>query len=267
MSSKSSTSLGHSTITKMAKSRSKLARLRQSNKKTEGPETNKLTTSPTKVSLRTYSLTALTKIKKKLSDRLLRGKSTLKPRSREKAKDRKCWLNKSAPIKRLLSCFSKKFLARSRPGIQLKESRLAPWATKFGLSRARLLRGLTDSTKEQLAPWLLPMKRARLNGSTGLWMTRSKTWCSLRRATASFVLERSGIEMWQPLRPWRSAKLTPTRMLWCSRESGVKKRRLSLRIDTWATTRLAIRWVLLTTSMQRAAWITSSSLISAKNRA
>jgi len=219
------------------------------------------------VSLRTYSLTALTKIKKKLSDRLLRGKSTLKPRSREKAKDRRCWLNKSAPIKRLLSCFSKKCLARSRPGIQLKESRLAPWATKFGLSRARLLRGLIDSTKEQLAPWRLPMKRVRLNGSTGLWTTRSKTWCSLRRATASFVLERSGIEMWQPLRPWRSAKLTLTRMLWCSRESGVKKRRLSLRIDTWATTRLAIRWVLLTTSMQIAAWITSSSLISAKNRA
>lgn len=245
----------------MAKSRSKLEKLIQSNKKTEGPETSKLTTSPTKVSLRTYSLTALTKIKKTLSDRLSRGKSTLKPRLREKAQDRRCWLNKSAPIKRLLSCFSKKCLVRSRQGIQLKESRWAPWVTKFGLSQARLLKGLTDSTKEQLAPWLLQMKRVRLNGSTELWMTRSKTWCSLRRATASFVLERLGIEMWLPLRPSRSAKLMPTRMLWCSRESGVKKRRPSLRIDTWATTSLAIRWVLLITSMQRAAWITSSSLI------
>jgi len=53
-------------IIRMAKCRSKLARLRPSNKKTEEPETNKLTTLLTKVSLRTYSLIALMKIKKKL---------------------------------------------------------------------------------------------------------------------------------------------------------------------------------------------------------
>ncbi len=89
MSSKWSTFLELLTITKMNKSRSKLARLRISNKKTEEPETNRRITLLTRASSKTYFWTVWTRIKKTLFARLLRGKLTLKPRSMAKALESK----------------------------------------------------------------------------------------------------------------------------------------------------------------------------------